>query len=73
MAVVAAATATPPGPAVTWTHAAISAQVAGTVFAPISASQVGRILAGLDLKPHKVTGWLTRHRADGGGSPVPRW
>jgi len=26
----------------------------------ISASQVGRILAGLDLKPHLVRGWLTR-------------
>ncbi len=60
VAVVAAATSTPPGPAATWTHAAIAAQVAGTVFAPISASQVGRVLAGLDLKPHKVTGWLTR-------------
>lgn len=26
----------------------------------ISASQIGRILAGLDLKPHRVRGWLTR-------------
>ncbi|MCW2642055.1 MAG: family transposase [Dactylosporangium sp.] len=26
----------------------------------ISAAQVGRILAGLDLKPHRVRGWLTR-------------
>lgn len=60
VAVVAAATGTPPAPAATWTHAAIAAQVAGTVFAPISASQVGRILADLDLKPHRVTGWLTR-------------
>lgn len=60
VAVVAAATGIPPGPAATWTHAAIAAQVAGTVFAPISASQVGRILADLDLKPHKVRGWLTR-------------
>src|SRR5688572_19441335 len=60
VAVVAAATSIPPGPGATWTHAAIAAQVAGTVFAPISASQVGRILADLDLKPHKVRGWLTR-------------
>lgn len=60
IAVVAAATSAPTGPASTWTHAAIAAQVAGTVLAPISASQVGRILADLDLKPHKVTGWLTR-------------
>ncbi|RSS51601.1 IS630 family transposase [Streptomyces sp. WAC01280] len=60
VAVVAAATSAPAGPATTWTHAAIAEQVANTVFAPISASQVGRILADLDLKPHKVTGWLTR-------------
>ncbi|MBT2438658.1 IS630 family transposase [Streptomyces sp. ISL-36] len=60
VAVVAAATSVPVGPATTWTHTAIAAQVAGTVFAPISASQVGRVLADLDLKPHKVTGWLTR-------------
>ena len=26
----------------------------------ISASQVGRILAELDIKPHQVRGWLTR-------------
>ena len=26
----------------------------------ISASQIGRILADLDLKPHLVRGWLTR-------------
>jgi transposase len=31
----------------------------------ISASQIGRILADLDLKPHRVRGWLTR-RADPG-------
>ncbi|WP_329303905.1 helix-turn-helix domain-containing protein [Streptomyces sp. NBC_00659] len=60
VAVVAAATSTPPGPAATWTHAAIATRVASTVLAPISASQAGRILAGLDLKPHKVTSWLTR-------------
>ncbi|WP_409470353.1 IS630 family transposase [Streptomyces sp. HC307] len=60
VAVVAAATSAPPVPAATWTHVSIAAQVAGTVFAPISASQVGRILADLDLKPHKVRGWLTR-------------
>jgi transposase len=60
VAVVAAATGIPIGPAATWTHAAIADQVAGTVFAPISSSQVGRILADFDLKPHKVRGWLTR-------------
>lgn len=50
----------PPHPGVTWSHRAIAQRVAGTCFAPLSASQVGRILAGLDLKPHKVRGWLTR-------------
>ncbi|MFD7533536.1 IS630 family transposase [Streptomyces sp. NPDC059849] len=60
VAVVATATSTPPGPAATWTHQAIAARVGSTVFAPISGSQVGRILAGLDLKPHKVRGWLAR-------------
>ena len=30
----------------------------------MSASQVGRILADLDLKPRKVRGWLTRRDLD---------
>lgn len=58
--VVAAATGIPPAPAATWTHTAIAAQIVCTVSAAISASQVGRILADLDLKPRKVRGWLTR-------------
>ncbi|MCY0963509.1 IS630 family transposase [Streptomyces sp. H27-H5] len=60
IAVVAAATAEVPDGAATWTHVAIAEQVRGTVFAPVSASWAGRVLADLDLKPHKVTGWLTR-------------
>ncbi|MFE4758833.1 IS630 family transposase [Streptomyces mirabilis] len=60
MAIVAVATSTPPHPESTWSHRTIAEQVAGTVFAAISASQVGRILADLDLKPHRVRGWLTR-------------
>ncbi|MGY2058125.1 IS630 family transposase [Nocardia gipuzkoensis] len=60
VAVVAAATSAPPGPAATWTHQAIAGHLASTLRAPVSPSQVGRILAGLDLKPHKVTGWLAR-------------
>ncbi|MCC9311731.1 IS630 family transposase [Kitasatospora sp. RB6PN24] len=60
MAIVATATSAPPHPESTWSHRAIAKRVAGTCFAPVSASQVGRILAGLDLKPHKVRGWLTR-------------
>lgn len=40
-----------------WTHRAIADHLAST---GISASQVGRILASLDLKPHLVRGWLSR-------------
>jgi hypothetical protein len=43
-------------------HRAVAQHVAGACFVSVSASPVGRILAGLDLKPHKVRGWLT-HRA----------
>ncbi|MCW2942731.1 MAG: family transposase [Actinomycetia bacterium] len=60
VAIVATATSAPPRPESTWSHRAIATKVAGTVFAAISASQVGRILADLDLKPHRVRGWLTR-------------
>jgi transposase len=60
VAIVATATSAPPHPESTWSHRTIAARVAGTVFAAVSASQVGRILAGLDLKPHRVRGWLTR-------------
>lgn len=60
VAIVAAATSAPPHPEATWSHRTIAAEVADTVSAGISASQVGRILADLDLKPHRVRGWLTR-------------
>ncbi|WNI16142.1 IS630 family transposase [Actinacidiphila sp. ITFR-21] len=60
VAIVAAATSAPPHPAATWTHRAIAGRVADTVSAAVSPSHVGRILADLDLKPHKVRGWLTR-------------
>ncbi|MGW7210653.1 helix-turn-helix domain-containing protein, partial [Streptomyces sp. NPDC054837] len=60
VAVVAVGTSAPPHPESTWWHRKIAAQVAGTVYAAISPSQVGRILADLDLKPHRVRGWLTR-------------
>ena len=40
-----------------WTHRSIAEQLSDD---GISASQVGRILADLDLKPHRVRGWLTR-------------
>ena len=41
-----------------WSHRLIAEALADDVG--ISASQVGRILADLDLKPHRVRGWLTR-------------
>lgn len=40
-----------------WSHRLIAETLADV---GISASQIGRILAGLDLKPHLVRGWLTR-------------
>ena len=61
LAIVAAATSVPPEGVSVWTHALITGQLAGT---GISVSQAGRILADLDLRPHKVRGWLNR-RDDG--------
>jgi transposase len=55
--IVAAATSVPPEGNPAWTHALIAGQLAGT---GISASQAGRILAGLELRPHRVRGWLNR-------------
>ncbi|WP_411107030.1 IS630 family transposase [Streptomyces sp. cmx-4-9] len=60
VAIVATATSMPPHPEGTWSHRAVAQRVAGACLVSVSASQVGRILAGLDLKPHKVRGWLTR-------------
>jgi transposase len=57
LAIVATATSALPDGASAWTHSMIAASLAGT---GISASQVGRILAGLDLAPHRVRGWLNR-------------
>ncbi len=57
VAVVATATSIPPGPESTWSHQAIADSLPEVA---ISASQVGRILADCDLKPHRVRGWLTR-------------
>jgi len=57
LAIVATATSVPPEGASAWTHGMIAARVAGT---GISVSQVGRILAGLELAPHRVRGWLNR-------------
>ncbi|MFG2586579.1 IS630 family transposase [Streptomyces malaysiensis] len=57
LAIVATVTSARPETDSQWTHRAIAHRLAST---GISASQVGRILADLDLKPHLVRGWLTR-------------
>jgi transposase len=49
--IVAAATSERPEFDSQWSH---------RLLADLSASQVGRILAELDIKPHQVRGWLTR-------------
>lgn len=58
--VVATATSAPPEPATVWTHAGIADHLGEHHQIPISPSQVGRILADLDVKPHLVRGWLNR-------------
>jgi len=55
--VIAAATAVPPGADTVWSHRLLAEHLSEL---GISASQIGRILAGADLKPHLVRGWLTR-------------
>jgi len=55
--VVATATSMPPYPESTWSHRRIAGRLAAL---GISSSQVGRILADLDIRPHRVRGWLTR-------------
>jgi transposase len=54
---VATVTQTPPDPASHWSHSQLAAALADI---GISASQVGRILADLDIKPHRVRSWITR-------------
>ncbi|MFI7643836.1 IS630 family transposase [Nonomuraea sp. NPDC049400] len=57
--VIAAATSVPPEGVSVWTHTLIAGHLADTRISP---SQVGRILAEADLRPHRVRGWL--HRLD---------
>src|SRR4029453_11072175 len=47
----------PPAPASHWSHSQL-AQALSDIG--ISASQIGRILADLDIKPHRVRSWITR-------------
>jgi transposase len=56
--IVATVTGQVPHPDSHWTHRSIAEHLRDEVG--ISAAQIGRILAGLDLKPHRVRGWLTR-------------
>lgn len=58
--VAAVATSEPPETDSQWTHQAIAGHLYESRGITISASQVGRILAEADLKPHKVQGWLNR-------------
>lgn len=49
----------PEDPVSFWTHRDLADELHAEGIG-ISASQVGRILADMDIKPHKVTGWLNR-------------
>jgi transposase len=66
---VATVTQQPPDPASHWSHSQL-AQALSDIG--ISASQIGRILADLDIKPHRVRSWITRPdiRRSGSGPPT---
>ena len=55
--IVATVTQQPPDPASHWSHSQLAKALADL---GISASQIGRILADLDIKPHRVRSWITR-------------
>ena len=55
--IVATVTRQPPDPAIHWSHSQLAKELADM---GISASQIGRILADLDIKPHRVRSWITR-------------
>jgi transposase len=56
--IVATVTGRPPETESHWTHRGLAEQLREPVG--ISASQIGRILASFDVKPHRVRGWLNR-------------
>lgn len=58
--IIATATSEPPETGAQWTHPLIAEHLRRQHGIAISASQVGRILAGVDIKPHRVRGWLNR-------------
>jgi transposase len=55
--IVATVTQEPPDPASHWSHSQLAKALSDI---GISASQIGRILADLDIKPHRVRSWITR-------------
>ena len=55
--ILATVTQQPPEPASHWSHSQLAKALADIGS---SASQIGRILADLDIKPHRVRGWITR-------------
>src|SRR5215207_6480514 len=55
--IVATVTQQPPDPASHWSHSQLAKELADM---GISASQIGRILADLDIKAHRVRSWITR-------------
>jgi transposase len=58
--IIATATSEPPECDAQWTHQGIAEHLHASRGVGISASQVGRILADADIKPHRVRGWLNR-------------
>jgi transposase len=60
--IVATVTREPPDPASHWSYTQLADTLADI---GISASQIGRILADLDIKPHRVRGWITRREVPG--------
>jgi len=60
--IVATVTQQPPDPASHWSHSQLAGELADM---GISASQIGRILADLDIKPHRVRSWITRPQDPG--------
>jgi transposase len=56
--IVATVTEAPPQAESHWTHRGLAQHLHEPLG--ISASQIGRILASLDVKPHRVRGWLNR-------------
>jgi transposase len=60
--IVATVTQQPPDPASHWSHSQLAGELADMGISP---SQIGRILADLDIKPHRVRSWITRPQDPG--------